>query len=122
VRWALAALFAVFNFPWVIVVLRMFSGSLWGIGRISYIAPWIAWQIMGGVSAALSVSTCLAKACAVRGTRCAGNGARIPAQPLTAHHTPVSRRQFLARATYAYAARALGSRPTEFGAQTGSRW
>jgi len=48
VRWALAALFAVFNFPWSSSCCACFSGSLWGIGRISYIAPWIAWQIMGG--------------------------------------------------------------------------
>src|SRR5438046_3992421 len=48
-RWALAAVFAVFNFPWVLVAIRMLSGSLWGIGRIPYIAPWIAWQLLGWV-------------------------------------------------------------------------
>ena len=36
-RW-LAVVFTVFNIPWVIVAVRMFSGSLWGISRIPYIA------------------------------------------------------------------------------------
>ena len=31
-RW-LAVVFTVFNTPWVIVAVRMFSGSLWGISR-----------------------------------------------------------------------------------------
>ena len=108
VRWALAALFAVFNFPWVIVALRMFSGSLWGIGRISYIAPWIAWQIMGWVFCGFVCVYLL-----LRGVRRALYAVRRKADPesgaqLTAHGARVSRRQFLARATYAYAAAGLG--------------
>src|SRR2546430_3771000 len=47
-RW-LAVVFTVFNFPWLIVAVRMFSGSLWGISRIPYIAPWIAWQLLGWI-------------------------------------------------------------------------
>ncbi len=49
IRRILAVVFTVFNLPWLIVAVRMFSGSLWGISRISYIAPWIAWQLMGWV-------------------------------------------------------------------------
>ena len=108
VRWALAAVFAVFNFPWVIVAVRMFSGSLWGIGRIRYIAPWIAWQMLGWVFCGLVCVYLLAK-----GVRSAWYVVRRkaspePDAPLTTHHARVSRRQFLARATYAYAAAGLG--------------
>jgi predicted MPP superfamily phosphohydrolase len=108
VRWALAAVFAVFNFPWVMVALRMFSGSLWGIGRIPYIAPWIAWQLLGWVFCGLVCVYVLAK-----GVRSAWYVVRGKASPQshalrTTHHVPLSRRQFLARATYAYAAAGLG--------------
>jgi len=108
VRWALLGVFAVFNFPWVIVAVRMFSGSLWGIGRIPYIAPWIAWQMMGWVFCGLVTVYVMAKA--VRGAwyvvRRRSN--LEPHAPLTTHHARLSRRQFLARATYTYAAAGLG--------------
>src|SRR2546426_2148061 len=48
-RRPLAVSFVVFNIPWVIVAVRMFSGSLWGISRTPYIAPWIAWQLLGWI-------------------------------------------------------------------------
>jgi len=51
-RRPLAVVFVVFNIPWVIVAVRMFSGSLWGISRTPYIAPWIAWQLLGWIFAA----------------------------------------------------------------------
>jgi len=101
VRWALAAVFAVFNFPWVIVALRMFSGSLWGIGRISYIAPWIAWQLLGWIFCGLVCVYLLAK-----GVRSALYAVRRKPDPGAG--AQLSRRQFLARATYAYAAAGLG--------------
>jgi len=41
--------FVVFNIPWAIVAVQMFSGSLWGISRVPYIAPWIAWQFLGWI-------------------------------------------------------------------------
>lgn len=53
-RW-LAAIFIVFNIPWAIVAVRMFSGSLWGVSRISYIAPFIAWQFLGWIFCGLIV-------------------------------------------------------------------
>ena len=49
----LAAVFIVFNVPWVFVARRVLFGSVWGIGRIPYIAPWIAWQMLGWVFCAL---------------------------------------------------------------------
>ena len=47
-RW-LTLVFVIFNIPWGIVAVRMFSGSLWGISRVPYIAPWIAWQFLGWI-------------------------------------------------------------------------
>src|SRR5437867_13231139 len=47
VRWGLAAMFTLFNLPWLFVARRVLFGSVWGIGRIPYIAPWIAWQLLG---------------------------------------------------------------------------
>jgi predicted MPP superfamily phosphohydrolase len=108
VRWGLAAVFALFNFPWIIVATRMLSGSLWGIGRLPYIGPWIAWQMMGWVFCGLVCVYLLAKG--VRGAWDVGRRRWGPQShaPLTTSHSQVSRRQFLARATYAYAAAGLG--------------
>ena len=108
VRWALAAVFTLFNFPWVIVATRMLSGSLWGIGRLPYIGPWVAWQMMGWVFCGLVCLYLLGKG--VRGAWYAVRGKTTPqsSAPLTAHRAPLSRRQFLARATYVYAAAGLG--------------
>jgi predicted MPP superfamily phosphohydrolase len=115
VRWSLAAVFMLFNVPWVIVAVRMFSGSLWGIGRIPYIAPWIAWQMMGWVFCGL-VTLYLAGKLVVWGSGALGavfsrarrSPASLPSGPLSAPRSHLSRRQFLARATYAYAAAGLG--------------
>jgi len=108
VRWALAAVFAVFNFPWVLVAVRMFSGSLWGIGRIPYIAPWIAWQLLGWVFCGLVCVYLLAKG--VSGAWGVVRQRWNPQShaPLTTPHSQLSRRQFLARATYVYAGAGLG--------------
>jgi uncharacterized protein len=108
VRWGLAAVFGVMNIPWIIVARRMLFGSLWGIGRIPWIAPWVAWQMMGWVFCAL-----VAVYVAGKGVRSAWYAVRRKANPqssapLPAHRSPLSRRQFLARATYAYAAAGLG--------------
>ena len=104
----LAVLFIVFNIPWGIVAVRIFSGSLWGMSRVPYIAPWIAWQFLGWIFCGLVVVYVLAKGVwrfggwAVRKLRSSPT-AEPPKRP-----TDMSRRQFLARATYAYAAAGLG--------------
>jgi predicted MPP superfamily phosphohydrolase len=93
----------------------MFSGSLWGISRLPYIAPFIAWQFLGWVFCGLVGLYLLGKGVwwlvgKVRGKRHGVSGTpeiESPA-PLTAHRAPLSRRQFLARATYAYAAAGVG--------------
>jgi predicted MPP superfamily phosphohydrolase len=109
----LAVVFTVFNVPWAIVAVRMFSGSLWGISRIPYIAPWIAWQMLGWVFCALVAVYLLGKAgwwlfAKVRGEWGVVRDGAHPKEPVPTPHSLVSRRQFLARATYAYAAAGLG--------------
>lgn len=108
VRRALAAVFVLFNIPWLMVGVRMFSGSLWGISRIPYIAPWIAWQMLGWIFCALVCVYLLAK-----GVRSAWYVVRerLNGQPharRTTDHAQLSRRQFLTRATYTYAAAGIG--------------
>ena len=110
-RW-LTVVFVVFNIPWGIVAVRMFSGSLWGISRVPYIAPWIAWQLLGWIFCGLVTVYLLGKGVlwvvrrasfVVRGRPNDAADARR-----TTDDARVSRRQFLARATYAYAAVGLG--------------
>ncbi len=108
VRWGLAVAFTVFNFPWIFVARRVLVGSVFGTGSIPYLGPWIAWQMMGWVFCGLVCVYLLAKGVrsalyAVRGKANPQSGA-----PLTAHGARLSRRQFLARATYTYAAAGLG--------------
>ena len=110
VRVALTAVFIVFNLPWLVVGQRvLFGGSMWGVGRIPFTGPWIAWQLLGWIYCALVTLYVLAKA-SVRGSRELGAvlfGARKDAahrdEPLPAPGPLLSRRRFLARATYAYA-------------------
>ena len=111
VRRALAAVFVIGNLPWIFVAARALFGSVWGIGRIPYLGPWIAWQILGWIFCALVALYVIGKA-VVRGSRELGAilfGARrgSPAhreEPLPAPPSRITRRQFLARATYSYAA------------------
>src|SRR6266545_2762358 len=107
-RRPLAILFVVFNIPWLIVAVRIFSGSLWGISRTPYIAPWIAWQLLGWIFCGLVGIYILFKAVrrawyVVRERVFGQSDARR-----TTDDARLSRRQFLARATYAYAAAGLG--------------
>src|SRR5438105_5281231 len=112
-RW-LTLVFVVFNIPWGIVAVRMFSGSLWAISRVPYIAPWIAWQFLGWIFCGLVALYLLAKgvwwlASKLRGMWRVGRETRT----VVAHTPPptphaVTRRQFLVRATYAYGAVGVG--------------
>jgi len=114
-RRVLTVVFVVFNIPWVIVGVRMFSGSLWSISRVPYIAPWIAWQLLGWIFLALVAIYLVGKGIwwlivRVRGKRYAVSGTAdvVPSPPLTADRGRLSRRQFLVRATYTYAAAGVG--------------
>jgi predicted MPP superfamily phosphohydrolase len=112
-RRPLTILFGVFNIPWLIVGVRMFSGSLWGISRVPYLAPWIAWQMLGWIFCGLICVYLLGKGVwwlvgKVRGESGVVRDGAQPKVPLPTPDSHVSRRQFLARATYAYAAAGLG--------------
>jgi len=109
VRTGLAAVFAIFNLPWLFVASRLLSGSMWGVGRVPYLGPWIAWQILGWIFCALVAAYVIGKA-VVRGSRELGavllgaaRSAERQQEPLPAPGSRMSRRRFLARATYAYA-------------------
>src|SRR5881394_244367 len=108
----LAVVFVVFNIPWAIVAVRMFSGSLWGISRVPYIAPFIAWQLLGWIFCALVVIYLVGK-----GIWWVVRRASFVVRPRpdgvhdarrTTDDARVSRRQFLVRATYTYAAAGVG--------------
>ncbi len=114
IRVALALVFATFNLPWVFVAQRALFGSMWSVGRLPLTGPWIAWQLLGWIFCALVTVYLLGKgvwwlAGRARGARygVAADANRDPAanreQPRTAHSAHLSRRRFLARATYAYA-------------------
>src|SRR6266571_2341295 len=69
VRRALAALFVVFNLPWLFVAQRvLLGGSVWGVGRVPFTGPWIAWQLLGWIYCALVTMYVVGKA-VVRGSR-----------------------------------------------------
>src|SRR6266702_7998114 len=111
VRRALAALFVVFNLPWLFVAQRVLLGGRRIIEkRVPFTGPWIAGQLLGWIYCALVTMYVVGKA-VVRGSRELGavlSGATPDPrahreEPLPAPRS-LSRRRFLARATYAYAA------------------
>lgn len=106
-RW-LAVVFTLFNIPWIIVAVRMFSGSLWGISRIPYIAAFIAWQFLGWIFCGLVAVYILAKGIGRLGRWAARQLRRAPTAEPPIGPSALTRRQFLARATYAYAAAGVG--------------
>jgi predicted MPP superfamily phosphohydrolase len=102
-RW-LTAVFVVFNIPWFIVAGRMFSGSLWGMSRVPYIAPFIAWQLLGWIFCALVAAYIIVKAVWRLGGSAVRKLRSTPTAEPPNRSTALSRRQFLVRATYAYGA------------------
>lgn len=101
-RVILALLFALFNLPWLFVAGRLLLGSFWGIGRIPFTAPFLAWQalvwIYCGMVAVYIVGRGVART--VGRMRRGFSGPPSPRPP----DSSISRRRFLARATYSYAA------------------
>ena len=100
VRLGLATVFALFNLPWVLVAGRALSGSMWGVGRIPYLGPWIAWQLLGWIFGVLVAAYVIVKL-VVRGSRELGAvvlGARRTAphrdEPLPAPGSRISRRRW----------------------------
>ena len=115
VRVVLAAVFIVFNLPWLVVGQRvLFGGTMWGVGRIPLTGPWIAWQLLGWIYGALITVYLLGKMLWWLGAKLRGERGAEPSaergspdlqrqEPLLAPRSQMSRRRFLARATYAYA-------------------
>lgn len=115
VRRALAVVFIVLNVPWLLIGARvLFGGSVWSIGRIPFTGPWIAWQLLGWIYGALVAIYVLGKAIWWLAQRARSTWFVVAAdperasdghrdQPRTRHDALLSRRRFLARATYLYA-------------------
>ena len=118
-RLVLTLVFLVANLPWIVVADRLFSGRVWDIGRIPYIAPFFAWQLLTWTVCALVAVYVLLKT--VRGawsvvTSVARTQIDAWRQPRTTHHAlerrhplpgridPLARRRFLAKATYSFLA------------------
>jgi len=105
VRRVLTVVFIVANLPWLAVADRVLGGRFWSIGRIPYIAPFAAWQAIGWVFCGLIALYVVGKL--VRGAWYGVRSTmrRSPAAPEQPPHPApdvVSRRQFLAKATYSY--------------------
>ena len=105
VRIGLTLVFALFNIPWLFLAQRVLFGSMWSGRGVPMMAPWLAWQLLGWMFEAL-VSVYIAGKAVVwavkrlRGMWSVG-GVHTTASP---SEPQISRRRFLARATYAYAA------------------
>ena len=109
VRSGLMAVFGVFNFPWLFVAHRVLFGTVWGVSWIPFTGPWIAWQLLGWVLLALVVLYVAAKGMLwLVGwveRRELGHVDRVVEFELSdVPAVRLTRRQFLARATYTYAA------------------
>jgi len=109
VRVVLTLVFALFNFPWIFVARRVLFGSMWSGGVIPMLAPWLAWQLLGWVFLALVSLYIGGKALVwlVRRRRGGRTVVLVGADGKSAPHSLISRRRFLARATYAYGATGL---------------
>jgi predicted MPP superfamily phosphohydrolase len=104
-RGALTGVFVTLNLPWLVVAERLLGGTLWSVGRIPFTGPWIAWQLLGWIYCAL-LAVYIAGTALVRAGRALGRAVRRPAPapaPGPAPDARITRRRFLARATYAYA-------------------
>ena len=108
VRIGLLLIFAGFNFPWLFLARRVLLGSVWAGGGIPMMAPWLGWQLLGWVFEAL-VSVYIAGKAVVWAAKKLRRlwGVRGAPQALPDSAPQLSRRRFLARATYAYAATGL---------------
>src|SRR6266571_3561491 len=108
VRAGLAAVFLVFNLPWLAVAHRVLFDSVWGVSWVPFTGPFIAWQLLGWVLCGL-----VAVYLALKGVLwLVGRlerwkvGRTDPLVTFELSNVPsvqLTRRQFLARATYVYA-------------------
>jgi uncharacterized protein len=118
VRMGLAAAFAGMNFPWIFVGRRVLFGSVWGMGRIPYLGPWIAWQMLGWIFAGLVAVYVAGKSAVWVAKRVRGAPSAVRGAP-DVEPRALSRRRFLARATYTYAG--LGAALSGYGIWSAER-
>jgi len=108
-RAALTVLFVVFNIPWIFVAHRVLFGTVWGIGWIPYTGPWVAWQLLGWIFLALVVLYLVLKGLLwllgwIERWKLGRVDPVVAFELSDAPAARLTRRQFLARGTYAYAA------------------
>jgi predicted MPP superfamily phosphohydrolase len=108
-RAILTGVFVLFNLPWLAVAHRVLFDTVWGVGWIPFTGPFIAWQLMGWVFCGLVVVYVAFKAIlwVVGRLERWKVGRMDPLVTFELSNVPsvrLTRRQFLARATYAYAA------------------
>lgn len=110
VRRTLAAVFAIANIPWIFIAARVLFGSVWGVGRIPYLGPWIAWQLLGWIFCGLVTLYLLAKGIwwlggqVMRRSGGQSSPGAFDRPSAASSDRRLSRRRFLARAVYSYAA------------------
>src|SRR2546429_4030264 len=107
-RAALATVFVVFNLPWLAVAHRVLFDTVWGVTWIPLTGPFLAWQMLGWVFCGL-----VAVYLALKGVLWVVGklerwkvGRTDPLVTFELSNVPsvqLTRRQFLARATYMYA-------------------
>ena len=107
-RAALATVFLVFNLPWLAVAQRVLFDTVWGVTWIPLTGPFIAWQLLGWVFCALVAGYLALKAILwiVGRLERWKFGRTDPLVTFELSNVPsvqLTRRQFFARATYAYA-------------------
>ena len=109
IRLGLVLVFALFDFPWIFVARRVLFGTVWGGGGIPLLAPWVAWQLLGWIFAALVAVYVTGKGIWWLVGRARGERGAVTErqQPLPAPSSLISRRRFLAKATYVYAGAGL---------------
>lgn len=105
VRIGLTLVFALFNFPWLFLAQRVLFGSMWSGRGVPMMAPWLAWQLLGWMFEALVSVYIAGKAVVWVIRKLRGRWGVGGVHPIASPSQPrLSRRRFLARATYAYAA------------------
>jgi predicted MPP superfamily phosphohydrolase len=108
-RAILTAVFVLCNVPWLAVAHRVLFDTVWSVGWIPFTGPFVAWQLLGWVFCGLVVVYLALKGLlwVVGQVERWKVGRTDPIVTFELSDVPsvqLTRRQFLARATYAYAA------------------
>ncbi len=109
VRAALTAVFLVFNLPWLAVAQRVLFDTVWGVSWVPYTGPFVAWQMLGWVfcglvAVYLALKGILWLVGKVERWKLGKTDSLVTFELSDAPTVRLSRRQFLARVTYSYAA------------------